>query len=140
MEKAQKDKEKEKKKRAKAKKVELKSEDNKESSFRVATIKNAVPVSSTIAKGQDKTIGSVRFTCANCGYSLFGKTSFDVFDRRCCDSDCAAKYKRKLLSEAAESRLQKTENVPSDFPVSGSAKIVNIKQSNIKGIVEFAVT
>ena len=153
MEKAQREKEKEKKKRAKSKKVEHKAaEEGKASSAGDAPVsfagvkKNNLSAPSQESRVQDKRsvapaekIGADRFTCANCGNSLFGKTSFDVFDRRCCDADCAAKYKRKVLSAAAESRLKKAESVPAVNPASvfkSSEKVDSIiSPSSVNGIL-----
>ena len=43
--------------------------------------------------------------CALCSNSLAGIKALDVFDRRCCSSDCVLRLRRKLAAEAAEKRV-----------------------------------
>jgi hypothetical protein len=43
--------------------------------------------------------------CALCSKSLAGIKALDVFDRRCCSSDCVLRLRRKLAAEAAEKRV-----------------------------------
>ena len=101
-ERAQKDKEKEKKKRAKLKKAEQKQATEIERTEALATA--SALERKRIEEEERRRIDAG--SCANCGLSLFEKTSYDVFDRRCCNSDCAAKFRRKTLAAAAEARLK----------------------------------
>ncbi len=101
-EKAQKEKEKEKKKRAKLRKAEQKHAGEAERSDALA----AAAALERKRLDEEERRRLEAGSCANCGLSLFGRTSFDVFDRRCCNSDCAARFRRKTLAAAAEARLK----------------------------------
>ena len=44
--------------------------------------------------------------CATCGVSLYGKLALDIYDRRCCTSECVIKLRRQLAADAAMKRFQ----------------------------------
>jgi hypothetical protein len=92
----QKEKEKEKKKRAKQRKKD-------EESARAT----AAELEAVQRLEREKWERDVAGKCANCEKSLYQIASYDVFDRRCCSSDCVVSLRRKLLAEAAEKRMQK---------------------------------
>lgn len=106
LEKLKREKEKEKKKRAKARKKEQKERDDAAAAELVARQAREAQ-EAEIAKAQRLEQAKANAgQCACCGMSLFGIQPFDVFDRRCCSSECVIKLRRRLAAEAAEKRLQ----------------------------------
>jgi len=48
--------------------------------------------------------------CAQCEESLYGRLALDVFDRRCCSSQCVLQLRRKLQAEAALKRIAASQH------------------------------
>ena len=103
---AQREKEKEKKKRAKAKKKEQKEKDEREAiMMKEREDLQAQAAAAALQKYREENKKSAG-SCANCNISLYGIKALDVFDRRCCSSNCVVSLRRKLAAEAALKRLQ----------------------------------
>eukprot|EP01038_Epipyxis_sp_PR26KG_P005918 gene5918-8163_t len=92
--KQQKQKEKDKKKRSQQKKKEQKVKDEK-----------LAEESRKIRELEQRTQESEAGNCSNCSKSLYGITSYDVFDRKCCSSSCVTSLRRTLQANAALKRF-----------------------------------
>ena len=101
----QREKEKEKKKKAKMKKKEQKEKDEKEAEeMKLREEQQTIAAASALQKFREENKKAAG-NCANCNVSLFGLKPLDVFDRRCCSSNCVVALRRKLAAEAALKRL-----------------------------------
>lgn len=94
-----KEKEKEKKKRAKQRKKEAKEHETK--------IENDKNDESPVKKDPTPEKSLAAGLCAYCEKSLINIKVLDVFDRRCCSTNCVILLRRKLAGEAALQRMAK---------------------------------
>ena len=98
VEKQRKEKEKEKKKRAKQRKKEAKERE-------AVKDESAKDEDSRETQKSKEEPSQKAGTCAFCDKSLFGIKVLDVFDRRCCSTNCVILLRRRLAGEAALKRL-----------------------------------
>lgn len=105
----QKQKEKEKKKRAQQRKKEQKSK--MEQQVRDAELARTLQAE---FRRQEQIEREARMRqaagdCAICKKALFGQEFFDVFEQRCCSTNCVQSLKRKLAADAAAARFGKSK-------------------------------
>jgi hypothetical protein len=105
----QKQKEKEKKKRAQQRKKEQKAK--MEQQVRDAELARTLQAE---FRRQEQIEREARMRqaagdCAICKKALFGQEFFDVFEQRCCSTNCVQSLKRKLAADAAATRFGKSK-------------------------------